>query len=112
MASTRPAPIDQLAALRYQLRAILRRWALAGSLTAGETSTLDPKAGIEHAFSCVRITQWSSAMPCLVAPTTLVRASNTASRRVIESSGAVPAGVPDGECRYWIGPPEADSQPS
>jgi predicted acetyltransferase len=38
--------------------------------------------------------------------------SNTASRRVIESSGAVPAGVLDGECRYWIGPPEADSQPS
>jgi len=38
--------------------------------------------------------------------------SNTASRRVIESNGAAPAGVLDGECRYWIDPSEADSQAS
>jgi predicted RNA-binding Zn ribbon-like protein len=36
-----PAPIDQLAALRDQLRAILRRWAQAGSLTADEADALD-----------------------------------------------------------------------
>lgn len=36
-----PAPIDKLAALRDQLRAILRSWALGGSLTAHETHVLD-----------------------------------------------------------------------
>ena len=36
-----PAPIDRLAALRDQLRAILQSWAQAGSLTAPETETLD-----------------------------------------------------------------------
>ena len=36
-----PVPIDELTALRYQLRAILRRWALAGSLTARDTTALD-----------------------------------------------------------------------
>jgi predicted acetyltransferase len=33
--------------------------------------------------------------------------SNTASRRVIEANGAVLEDVLEGECRYWIGPPEA-----
>jgi CGNR zinc finger/Putative stress-induced transcription regulator len=36
-----PVPIDQLAALRDQLRVILRQWARAGSLTAGQTDALD-----------------------------------------------------------------------
>jgi predicted RNA-binding Zn ribbon-like protein len=36
-----PAPIDQLAALRDQLRAILHSWAQGGSLTAPETEALD-----------------------------------------------------------------------
>ena len=30
--------------------------------------------------------------------------SNTASRRVIESNGAVLEDILEGECRYWIGP--------
>jgi len=37
--------------------------------------------------------------------------SNTVSRLVIEANGAVPAGVLDGECRYWIDPPDAGSRP-
>jgi predicted RNA-binding Zn ribbon-like protein len=36
-----PVPIEQLAALRDQLRAILRHWARAGSLTADQTEALD-----------------------------------------------------------------------
>jgi len=36
-----PAPIDQLASLRDQLRAILRSWAQAGSLAARQTGALD-----------------------------------------------------------------------
>ena len=40
-----PAPIDQLAALRDQLRAILLSWAQAGSLTADEADALDGWVG-------------------------------------------------------------------
>jgi len=36
-----PAPIGELTALRDQLRAILRRWARAGSLSARDTAALD-----------------------------------------------------------------------
>ena len=36
-----PVPIDQLATLRDQLRAILRQWARTGSLTARQTDALD-----------------------------------------------------------------------
>jgi CGNR zinc finger/Putative stress-induced transcription regulator len=36
-----PVPVGQLAALRDQLRAILRNWAQGGSLTADETGALD-----------------------------------------------------------------------
>src|SRR5215472_13187704 len=36
-----PAPVDQLAALRDQLRAILCSWARAGSLTASQAGALD-----------------------------------------------------------------------
>jgi predicted RNA-binding Zn ribbon-like protein len=36
-----PVPIDQLTALRDQLRTILSNWARAGSLTAHETEVLD-----------------------------------------------------------------------
>jgi len=36
-----PVPVDQMAALRDQLRTILRNWARAGSLTADETDALD-----------------------------------------------------------------------
>jgi predicted RNA-binding Zn ribbon-like protein len=57
-----PAPIDQLAALRDQLRAILRRWALAGSLTADETSALD--GWVSKAPLRQRV-QWISGRPGL-----------------------------------------------
>ena len=36
-----PVPIDQLTALRDQLRTILQKWARAGSLTAHDTDALD-----------------------------------------------------------------------
>jgi predicted RNA-binding Zn ribbon-like protein len=36
-----PVPIDQLTALRDQLRTILRTWAQTGSLTTDQTSALD-----------------------------------------------------------------------
>src|SRR6266702_6169812 len=38
--------------------------------------------------------------------------SNTASRRVIESNGAVLENILEGECRYWISPPELRHQAS
>lgn len=38
--------------------------------------------------------------------------SNTGSRRVIETNGAVLENILDGECRYWLGLPEIRRQPS
>jgi predicted RNA-binding Zn ribbon-like protein len=49
-----PVPIAELTALRDQLRAILRRWALAGSLTARDTAALDDwvsKTRLRHRVS-------------------------------------------------------------
>ena len=49
-----PMPIDELTALRDQLRAILRRWSLAGSLTARDAAALDgwvSKTRLRHRVS-------------------------------------------------------------
>jgi predicted RNA-binding Zn ribbon-like protein len=61
-----PAPIDQLTALRDQLRAILQNWARAGSLTADETDVLD--GWVSKAPLRQRVTQISGLPELSVEP--------------------------------------------